>query len=248
MLCFLTVLPLSAATINIFNTGVLGGGTDSSGTGPIGVGAIDPHWQDVLNSSSGTNAFQAASCSNFSNCTSSGEPAGWPTPFTESGGGTGPWVASALSGTRSLSQWISSQSNVTALSGGLEYDFSETFDLTNFIASTAQLAGSFAADNSILGIFVNGVLVTGTANTGTSISKTAFNLLNGVNGVLFNAGINTITFKVQNVAGAAPNPSGLLVEFTTATATATGVPEPATLFGVGLGLSLVGLIYRRRRS
>ena len=249
-LSFLTILPLSAAQINIFNTGVNNGGTDSSGSGPNASGAVDPHWQDVLNSSSGTNAFQAVGATSAEHTTFPSVPTGWPVPFTQNSpnNGNGPWVASALSGTRSLSQWISSQSDVTAVTGALEYDFQETFDLTGFIAATAELKGSFAADNFIIGIFLNGVLITGTANTGGPTSKTAFDLINGVNGAVFNAGMNTITFKVQNANNPNPNPDGLLVEFTTATATATGVPEPATLFGVGLGLSLVGLIYRRRRS
>src|SRR5258708_7327426 len=121
MLGFLTILPLSAAQINIFNTGVNNGGTDSSGSGPNASGGVDPHWQDVLNSSSGTNAFQAVGATSAEHTTFPSVPTGWPVPFTQNSpnNGNGPWVASALSGTRSLSQWISSQSDVTAGIGGL---------------------------------------------------------------------------------------------------------------------------------
>jgi hypothetical protein len=60
--------------------------------------------------------------------------------------------------------------------------------------------------------------------------------------------VNTITFKVQNAASAQSDPSGLLVEATSATGNLSGVPEPGTLFGVGLGLAAAGLAFRRRRS
>src|SRR5258708_1455832 len=247
-LSFVAVFPLSAAQINIFNTGVNNGGTASSGSGPLLGGAADTHWTCSVNCSG--SAFQAVGATPAEHAAFSSISTGWPVPFTQnsSNNGNGPWVASALSGTRSLSQWISSQSDVAAIMGALEYDYSETFDLTGFIAATAELKGLFASDNFILGIFVNGVLVTGTANTGGLSFKTAFDLVNGVNGVVFNAGMNTITFKTQDGKDPNPNPTGLLVEFTSATAGTSGVPEPATLFGVGLGLSLVGLIYRRRRS
>jgi hypothetical protein len=110
-------------------------------------------------------------------------------------------------------------------------------------------------DNTILGILINGNVVTGTnsGNYGTSGVKTAFDITNASctpNCGLTN-GSNTITFRTENIMAASPNPSGLLVEITSATASPLvqgGVPEPATLFGVGLGLSVLGLVYRRRRS
>ncbi len=197
MLCFLTVLPLSASTLTInapggvfFNTGLVA----NSGT-TLTNGAADPNW----------GGFQALSVDNAPNTTA-------------------------------------------------EYDFTETFNLAGFDGTSLTLIGSFAVDNTILGILINGNVVTGTnsGNYGTSGAKTAFTITNAScnpNCGLTN-GVNTITFQTQNIAATSPNPTGLLVEFTSATANAItlGVPEPATLFGVGLGLSVLGLVYRRRRG
>jgi hypothetical protein len=250
-LCFLTILPLSAASIGIntaggvfFNTGlVANSGTTLSG------GAADVNWQCSVGCSG--NSFQALSNNPFS-----GSPANWPLPTTQNttpGQAGNPWVASATSSGTPLSQWISFQAQVdTEPNTTTEYDYTETFNLTGFTGSTLELIGSFAVDNLILGILINGNVVTGTngGNYGTSGVKTAFDITNASctpNCGLTN-GTNTITFRAENVAATSPNPSGLLVEFTSATAALNGVPEPATLFGVGLGLSVLGLVYRRRRS
>src|SRR5258708_16277573 len=74
-LCFVAVLPLSAAVINLdsaglFNTGVNGSGVALSG------GAADTHWQCSVNCSG--NSFQAQSNA------VAGQPfAGWPLPSTQ---------------------------------------------------------------------------------------------------------------------------------------------------------------------
>jgi hypothetical protein len=250
MLCFLTVLPLSAATLSMnttggvfFNTGLVA----NSGT-TLANGNADVNWQCSVNCSG--NSFQALSNNPFS-----GGPTNWPLPSTQNTTpGSGPWVASA-GGATPVSQWISFMAQVnTAPNTTTEYDYTETFNLTGFVGTTLELIGSFAVDNTILGILINGNVVTGTnsGNYGTSGAKTGFDILNtscvGGNCGL-TGGTNTITFRTQNIGATSPNPTGLLVEFTSATATPTGgVPEPATLFGVGLGLSVLGLVYRRRRS
>src|SRR5258708_1365824 len=247
LLCLVHVLPLSASTLPInapggvfFNTGLVA----KWGT-TLTNGAADPNW----------GGFQALSNNPFN-----GSPLNWPLPPTQNttpGVSGNPWVSSATSSGTPLSQWI------TKIAGGqvdnapnttAEYDFTETFNLAGFDGTSLTLIGSFAVDNTILGILINGNVVTGTnsGNYGTSGAKTAFTITNAScnpNCGLTN-GVNTITFQTQNIAATSPNPTGLLVEFTSATANAItlGVPEPATLFGVGLGLSVLGLVYRRRRS
>lgn len=233
---FAAVLPLSAASITIFNTGVDGSGVALSG------GAADTHWQCSVNCSG--NAFQAQSTGQTN----------WPLPSTqETTPGTGPWMASTLSGGNPVSQWISFQSNVyTESSSGLtEYYYTQTFTLGAFNPSTTtlELKGFFAVDNIVLNILIDGNVVTGFTNSGSFSAKTLFDITNSSCGVancgLIN-GANTITFLTANFAGASPNPTGLLVEFSSATTTSS-VPEPATLFGVGLGLSIVGLVHLRSR-
>jgi len=245
-LCFLTISPLSAAALAIntaggvfFNTGLV---ANSNLT--LSNGAIDPNW---------AGGFQAQANS------VAGQPfAGWPLPITQNGpnGGTsnGPWVASATSSGTPLSQWISFMANINSTPNTTTtYDYTETFNLSGFTGSTLELIGSFAVDNTILGIFINGTTVfvngTNSGNYGTSGAKTGFDITNAScsPNCGFTNGTNTITFRTQNIAAASPNPTGLLVEFTSATAQPAGVPEPATLFGVGLGLSVLGLVYRRRR-
>src|SRR5258708_36081055 len=167
-LCFVTVLPLSAGTILIFNTGV------TAALLPLAAGAADTHWTCSVNCSG--SAFQAVRATHAEH-TSFGIPTGWPVPSTQNSPntGSGPWVASATSSGTPVSQWISSQSDVTAIMGALEYDYTQTFTIgASLVASTAELKGSFAADDNILGIFVNGVLVTGTASSGSLSAKTAF--------------------------------------------------------------------------
>jgi len=245
-LCFIAAVPLSAAAINLTSVGLFNTGVNNSGVA-LGAAAADTHWQCSVNCSG--NSFQAQAN------TVAGQPfAGWPLPSTQNGTGSaaGPWVASATSGGSPLSQWISFQANVNSEPNTTtEYDYTETFNLSGFVGTSFELVGSFAVDNAILGLLINGNVVTGTngGSYGTSGAKTAFDITNAScsGGCGLTNGTNTITFRTENVQFSSPNPTGLLVEYTSATANPTA-PEPATLFGVGLGLSALGLIYRRRRG
>jgi hypothetical protein len=244
-LYFLVVLPLSADPIKIntaggvfFNTGLVA----NSGT-TLANGAADVNWQCSVNCSG--NSFQALSNNPFN-----GAPLNWPLPPTQnttSGAAGNPWVSSATVSGTPVSQWISFTAQVNSTPNTTtEYDYTETFNLTGFVGSTLELIGSFAVDNTVLGILINGNVVTGT-NSGNSGFKTAFDITNASctpNCGLTN-GINTITFRTQNIMATSPNPTGLLVEFTSATATAvTGVPLqisgscPANSFAPGATISV----------
>lgn len=145
-----------------------------------------------------------------------------------------PWI-----GDDSVSAWIGPASDSVLDGPTGTYDYRLTFDLTGFIPSTASLAGSTASDNSLLDIHLNGG---STGNTDPGFTAfTPFSISSG-----FTAGINTLDFLVSNGGG----PTGLRVEFSSATASpaVSGVPEPATLALVGAGLSGLGAIRRRRKQ
>jgi len=237
-LCFLSVLPLSAAQVNIFGTGVNNSNVVLAG------GTQDPHWTitgTTQPAAPNSNTFVAQPCSTFGDCGSA--PSNFPFNIWATSS-TNAWISPFNSDTNSLP------------TAGYIYDFSENFDLTGFTLSSVSITLNWAADNCA-NIFVNGTALTSTncslsANQNQYSPKQPIVITNAsiiaAGGTGLNAsGSNTITFRVQNAPSAAPDPSGLLVEVTAATGN-TGVPEPATLFGVGLGLSIVGLAYRRRRS
>jgi len=251
-LCFLAVLPLSASSLPINGVGgfIYDTGVNNAGV-TIGSGGQDPHW--ICNGPNCSGQTFQAQTSAPANFPSPGNT-NWPLPATQNTDpGTGPWVASAISSGLAVSQWDTfNQPNVFIDTDATqEFDVQQSFNLTNFLFASLELQGSVAFDNTSFGIQINGKAVTGTTsgNYGTSSSKTTFDITNAsCAGGCFQAGTNVIIFRALNLQSGSPNPTGILVEFSSATATPTGVPEPATLFGVGLGLSILGLVYRRRRS
>lgn len=158
------------------------------------------------------------------------------TPFvTTAAGGypVGPWLGDGGS-----SAWIAPSSNTEGET--TTYFYRTTFDLTGFDPSTAVIAGRWAVDNTGLEIYVNGL---GTGNyAGGFSSWSSFSVTTG-----FNDGLNTLDFAVYNGGG----PTGLRVEFLTATAdrivvpAVAGVPEPASLALVALAVAGLG---RRQRK
>ena len=112
-----------------------------------------------------------------------------------------------------------------------------TFDLAGLDATTALIAGQWAADNTGLDILING---NSTSNTCGGFSVLCnFNIASG-----FVAGINTLEFQVQDVGGIA----GFLVSSISSSADAIPVPEPGMIAIFGLGLIGLGLARRRRAS
>jgi len=238
-LCFLAILPLSAAQVNFFGTGVNNSFVNQAG------GTLDTHWTITATTQPAppnSSAFVAQGCTTFSDCGVA--PANFPlqgswadTAGGASTGAGGAWVSAFNSDPSSDSP------------NGYSYSYTETFDLTNFVLGSVSLNGFWAADNCA-NIVLNGTPLTATdctlpANGNEFSPKTAFTITNA-SGTGFIQGINTITWVVKNYATNAPDPSGLLVEVSSGTGNLTGAPEPATLLGVGLGLGVVGLVYRRR--
>jgi hypothetical protein len=239
-LCFLAILPLSAAQVNFFGTGV-----NSSFVNQVG-GTLDTHWTITATTQPAppnSSVFVAQGCTTFNDCGAA--PANFPLQgsWADTAGGASIGVGGA---------WVSafnSDPNSDSTTG-YSYSYTETFDLTAFTLGSVTLSGFWAADNCA-NIVLNGTPLTATdctlpANGNQFSPKTAYTITNG-SGTGFIQGINTITWVVKNYPTNAPDPSGLLVESTSATGNLSGAPEPATLFGVGLGLGVVGLAYRRRR-
>ena len=118
------------------------------------------------------------------------------------------------------------------------YTYITTFSLNGFNPNSASFSGRFAADNLVSAITLNGVTITGSGggfNFWTDFSSAGGN---------FVAGVNTLSFTVENGAQLTGNPTGLRVEFLSSSATA--VPEPAAWMLLVAGFGLVGVSARRR--
>jgi hypothetical protein len=188
-----------------------------------GVGAApgnaDPNWTVTTDPTPGsTNAFVT-------------DTSGYPFPS---------WLADTLG-----LGWDSPQNSYTSGqtdSANTNYFYTTSFDLTGLDPTSASLQFQYAVDDSLVAIILNGNVLTGfPAGNFTGLSATQ--TLNSD----FVAGVNTLTFEVFNGPATSTNPTGLLVDFTSATANSS-TPEPSGLLLIGAGLGGLGLIGRRMRS
>jgi hypothetical protein len=150
----------------------------------------------------------------------------------------GPWFANDAT-----SSWIGS----TASPAG-DYTYTTTFDLTGLNESTAIINGSWAGDNNGVSILLNGSSTGITANAG-SVNFTGFNPFSIANNANFLAGINTLSFTVNNADGPGDNPTGLRVAFdplrSIADTASTSVPEPSDFVGTAFAFGSVVLLKRK---
>ena len=142
-----------------------------------------------------------------------------------------PWLAN--SGT---SRWISPQVSYT---GGQSdapgtYNYVTTFDLTGLDPGTAVIDFIVAVDNLLTNVLING--------NPTGITYASLTPFSGTNTISTNfiAGVNTLEFQTTNTPFGGGNPSGLRVEFTSATADAI-VPEPTSFALFGMGVALLAI-------
>jgi hypothetical protein len=217
----------SASTIGVFGTGVDGSGN------ALAAGSVDPHWTVA----GGPNAFvgQGATVSEASTISM---PGGW--PFTAGG-----WIAPSV--LAPVAQWIAPTPDLFSMSesADTEFDYSTTFSLTGLQLNTVELKGFFAADNQTLGLYLNGVLIPGTTQPGTP-ANFEFNTLSPFDVTSgFVGGVNTLSLHTLNANTGNPNPSGGILQVS-----GTGIaaiPEPGTLAVVASGLTLLGMVHKRRR-
>jgi hypothetical protein len=155
----------------------------------------------------------------------------------------GPWFDNTPT-----SSWIGL--NTTESKGPLgNYTYSTTFNLTGLIASTAQISGNWAGDNSGVSILLNGSSTGITANEG-SVNFSGFTGFSIANTANFQDGVNTLSFTINNAFDPlGDSPTGFRAEFderlsTADAAPATAIPEPSDIMGTAIAFGSVVLLKR----
>ncbi len=92
------------------------------------------------------------------------------------------------------------------------YTYQRQFTVTD--PASLFIQGRFWVDNTVNQLLLNGSNVTFTRNTPTATNNHATNNWSSftIPENLFNSGLNTLSFVVQNGTGASGNPTGLLVQ------------------------------------
>lgn len=209
-------LGATAAAAHASPIAIYNTGTATSGSGLAPAGGADPHWTitPTLSSSAPVAAYDVSS-----------RPSGW-------------------TATNPASQWISVAADGSKTQPAGSYAYQTSFDLSRMDASTANLSGSFADDNCVTDILINGIS-TGEGSSGKCGKTahyrqfTAFTITTG-----FISSVNTLTFIVRNTS---KSTTGLNV-LVSGSARPTPVPEPAALGWISLALLGLGGLWLRRRA
>jgi len=193
---------VNVAPCPLSNTGVGGGCTT------LQAGAVDPHWQLATafpSAPSGTTPLAADPTSpfyptNFGPVLVTAPYPGWLAP-----GGASTWVTPS---------WT--PAGPTAVWGG-QYVYRTTFAATTGTKG-AGTSGSYASDNEVLGVYLNGALVPSfPLNQSKGFTEWTHFAITGL------GPINTLDFVVENLGAAgrpipaddsSPTPTGLNVRFT----------------------------------
>lgn len=195
---------------------------NNTGAG-VSLGAVDPNW--ILQPGPGNYPTYATDPTSTS----------YPIP---------PWLANDAN-----SKWISPKPvyspGDTDPTGYFVFRTSFTLSASDN-PSSVSITGRWIADNWGVDIYVNGAIYSPTQSTPTDTftTWTPFSL-SGSSG-LFTTGVNTLDFVVRNQDAGPGGPTGLRVEFLSATV--SEIPEPATVGLLGLGLVAMGIVARRRKK
>ena len=148
-----------------------------------------------------------------------------------------PWFANTAT-----SSWIA-PNTFQADSPVGNYTYSTTFDLTGLVASTAQISGNWAGDNTGVSILLNGLATGITANAG-SVNFGSFTRFRIESTANFLAGVNTLAFTINNLdEGLGNTPTGFRAELA-GTADSTAIPEPSDIVGTAIAFGSVVLLKR----
>jgi len=137
--------------------------------------------------------------------------------------------------TTPASDWVWDLANSNGEANPLNFTFS--FSLTGFDALTAELTGLWGVDN-VGSVFLNGNLLSSLPNVVTNNFNVLHDLSAGPGSSFFVAGLNVLSFDVENRGGPGAFRASVKV-----TAEAEPVPEPSTLAIFALGI--IGLASRR---
>lgn len=200
----------------------------SGGAGPVGHVAIPGLFNSGVVTTEGPVLTDNAPEPHF---TLGGAVAGVPIVATAAGGfPIGPWL-----GDNGSSTWITPSVTTDGPEG--DYTYALTFDMSGLNVSTAGIFGRWAVDNVGAEILLNGV---GTMNfNGNGFGGWTEFFISPELDDTFLPGLNTLTFNVFNGPGAGP--TGVRIEFLSATA--APIPEPSTALLALIGL---GALWRRR--
>ena len=210
----------AAVSINLYNTGVNGGGSVLP-DGTVG----DPHYNlTVVPLGSTTQTLTRTSAGGF------------PIP---------PYVPDD-----SKSTWIGPNNDHQLDGPGGKYIYETTFSLTGLVPSTAQISGVWTTDNAGLDILINGhstgqTIAYGSGTVSDPYSYAEFHPFTITSG--FVSGLNTLDFVIMNGNGGSDTagPTALRVEMS---GTANVIPEPASLVTWGLlGVCLAARSWLRKR-
>ena len=185
-----------------------------------------------------------------------GEPALHYALVSSPNGATNVFVASAVPGAWNTAGfpgalWISpmTDGNLGAEVGTFNYRL--TFLMENASSqaldpSTAHIQGFWGVDNFGT-LKLNGNTITTAGSLVDPFDQSGFNNPNAFDITTgFVSGLNTLDFVLENLT-AFPNPSGLIVQFTSGTAQVVVVPEPSTLALSAAGVALLGF-WRCRKN
>jgi hypothetical protein len=137
------------------------------------------------------------------------------------------------------SAWIGPVNGAATGAPG-SYVYTTTFDLTGFDPNSANITGTWWADNTGTKIRLNSTDLALTTPGFSQASASRFNITSG-----FIAGANTLSFFVTNTTNA-PSPTGLQVELSgNADLASTAVPEPSELLGTTLAFGSIVLLRRK---
>jgi PEP-CTERM motif len=160
-------------------------------------------------------------------------------------------------GSTAGSAWIMPGSTQTAnFTDQTQYTYRTSFDLTGYNLSTVNISGMWNGDNEGLGVYLNGILISqGSLPSGGQFALSMVNFSIPIGSSAFISGINTLDFKLLNDftgngTKGIDNPTGVRVQFISATGTFgnSSVPEPSSFIMLGLGLAALGGLARKHKA